>query len=255
MTRPNLEIPTRVARAGWDEHWYFGQKVFGEIAGNMGLPRLLALTVGVELTAAEARLIEVIAEVSTAADPRVPPLLLGRIVASEGRALSGICAGWLSCDDGRLGPWVSAHAATMLIALSEDDPDGDDEILGARLAARKKSGSAMPGFGAPFREKDERVEPFLRTVNLKGHTGTYWSLAQRCCALAPRHVGLPANIALPCAGLLLDLGLEGDRLAITIALMLLHTFVANALEGAEQQSEILRCLPSEYIEYVGVGPR
>jgi hypothetical protein len=255
MEAPDLVLPTRVAHAGWDEHAYLGRKVFSEIVGNLGLTRLLALTLGAELSTEQASLMERIAEVSTAADPRVPPLLLARIVASEGRALSGICAGLLSCDEGRLGPWVTARASVVLKAMADAIDEISDETVTRWLEARKISGEPLDGFGAPFREVDERAEALLQTIDEAGHTGRHWTLARHAHAVAPSCLGLPANIALMAAAVLLDLGLDGERLAMASTLTLLHTFIANALEGADQKAEVLRCLPEEFIEYRGVPPR
>lgn len=247
-----LKLPTRVGRVGWDEHRFFGRAVFADLSRTSTFVELYALASGVALGAREIRLLDAAAAVLTAADPRVPPLLVSRIVASEGRSLSGVCAGLLACEGGRIGPFGIVNAAEVLLEL---ESVGNEAIDWRWLQTRKGAPDGVPGFGAPFREFDERVQPFVDAVTAHGHEGTYWQQALELWNEAPRRLGLPANIGVMIGAVLLDLGFRGQGLVQISTLLLLHPFAANALEGAEQQAEVLRRLPDEYVEYKGVPPR
>lgn len=256
MTVPTLR--SRVAHAGWEEHRFFGRRVFADFAGAEDLAGLLLTSMdGRICSALERRLLAVVSSVTTLADPRIPPLLLARIIASEGRALPGVVAALHACDHARIGPWVTANAATLLAELVQELPDHEratDEQLIAFLR-RRGAGGKLPGFGIPFRGADERVAALHLELVRLGWSGRHFALSRRLGELGRDRLGVPPNIALPSGAIGLDLGLRPEAAALLITLLAAHTFVANAEEGRLQAMAELRRLPREFVRYLGPAPR
>ena len=103
-TVPSIDESTRTAHWGWDEHRYFGHRVFEELVGHESLAGLVGLAIlGRRLTADEAGMLDDAAAVNTLGDPRIWPLKLTRTIASYGRIMPALSAGVLMLDGGRVG--------------------------------------------------------------------------------------------------------------------------------------------------------
>jgi hypothetical protein len=108
----------------------------------------------------------------------------------------------------------------------------------------------------PFRKEDERrVALAERVVTRKREKGRYWKLQEEIAGIVLETRGIPANVGLSVAALSLDMGLYPGDLAALYTGLTTNVFLANAVEGAKQAPGILRCIPEEDVEYVGVPPR
>ncbi|MBI2377901.1 MAG: hypothetical protein HYV07_28115 [Deltaproteobacteria bacterium] len=249
--RPVIE--TRVAKAGFDEHWFCGHRVFAELAGNESGSGMLGLAVlGRRLTEDERGMIDDLAVVITMADPRIWPLKIPRLVASFGRPAVGLAAANLYQDDAIIGPPVVEGAARLVLEVARVDEAGRL----ARSEALIESGLRLDGFGVPLRATDERLDALTARVRLRRRAGLSHFKALEVLASAVRRLRrLEPNIAAGAAALLLDIGFTPKQAAIMTLTTVQACFWANALEGAGQRHEALLELPREHVEYSGPPPR
>lgn len=252
-------VTTRVAHAGWDDHEYRGHRVFAELAGRTPLASLTAIAVsGRALDAGESAMLDDLAVCMAVAEPRIWPLKLARLVASYGSAMAGYCAGHAMLEGGAIGPWTSEQCATMLVELAAElgaslDDDARMRAAAEALVARTKW---LVGFGVPFRPADERVVALRACVEARGRAGLpYWRLLGALGDAVRAARKLEVNIGGAAAAVALDLGFSPAEVAPIAMAMTSNTFLANALEGAAQQSEALLVLPAARVRYVGRAPR
>lgn len=253
-------VRTRVAHAGYHEHRFFGHRVFDELAGNESLAGLVALSIsGRRLQPDQAALLDDMATVLTVADPRIWPLKVARLAASYGGALEGLAASMLCLDCLYVGGYRNTPAvAHLLQQLAQQlGPQADDPACVAQaVRAGLLSKKFIPGFGVPFREKDERVPPLHRCVRRRGrHTLPYWRLQEQVAQLVIDERGLHPNMVLGFVAACLDIGFEADELGTLSILMSLHTQLANATEEGRLASQVLRELPASRVGYAGAAPR
>lgn len=248
-------IPTRVAALGYPEHRFRGFAVFQELPGH-SYAALIALAVSGRMpTDEETELLDLLAAVTTVADPRIWPLKLARVVSSYGSTLAGFAAAQLPLEGDRIGPPITVHAAQMLVEVraaldAVSDDDQRREAVKAVVARRER----LVGFGIPFRPEDERYVALRRELEARGRTGRPHWLAQELLADVVRaERGLSPNIGIGTAALLLDMGHSPSEAAAIVHFVNQHVFVANAFEGAGQSA--LRELPAEAVRYVGRAPR
>lgn len=253
-----LTVPTRVARAGWREHFHYGHRVFAELAGDASYTELIALAVtGRRPSKEAAAVLDDMAAAMTIAEPRIWPMKVSRLVSSYGRTVPAALAGALCFESELIGPWTTAQTARQLEALSEAVGEDLDDATVAReakamLAARGK----LVGFGVPFRPADERVAALSACVERRGRADRrYWRLSRALWAALRESKGLEPNISSALAAAGLDLGLSPDELAPLTVALLHHIFWANAVEGAAQRPAVLRRLPDARVDYVGAPPR
>ena len=251
-------VTTRVAKAGWKEHFHYGHRVFEELAGNETYTGLMALAVTGRRFSPEARdVLDDMAASMTIAEPRIWPMKIARLVASYGRIVPGAVAGVLSFESELIGPWTTAETARQLLALAEavgEDPT-DADVREATLAMLAERGRLV-GFGVPFRSSDERVAALSACIARRGRTALrYWSLSQAMWAALRDAKGLEPNISSALAAAGLDIGLTPDELAPLTVALLHNIFWANAIEGAAQQAPVLRRLPDARVRYVGAPAR
>ncbi|MFH1807620.1 MAG: hypothetical protein ABIJ09_02655 [Pseudomonadota bacterium] len=252
-------VRTRIARAGWDEHSYYGHRVFADLAGRESVASLLALSaVGRRLPLEDARVLDDIMTVWTVADPRIWPLKLTRLVASYGGLVQGIAAGYLSLDNPFIGVLhVSAGAARFLLDVQQRvQVSSDASDLDAAVQAALAANPRPQGFGVPFRDLDERVPALRRCLIARGrHERTWWRLFEQVWPLVQQQRGLPPNIAGAYAAACLDLGLSPDELSTLALGVSIHVFLAHAAEGAAQQHPVLQRLPAGSVRYAGTARR
>ncbi|MBI2394684.1 MAG: hypothetical protein HYV09_34265 [Deltaproteobacteria bacterium] len=251
-------IPTRVAALGYPEHRFQGHAVFGELVGSTSYAALIALAVsGRRPTAQESELLDLLAAATTVADPRIWPLKLARVVASYGSFLAGFSASQMALEGDRIGPPITVHAAGLLVELRDTGAAVDDHeacVAAAReLIARRRR---LVGFGIPFRPQDERYVVLREQLAARGRTALpYWRLQEALAEVVLAARGLPPNIGIGTAAMLLDMGYSPVESAAIVHFVNQHVFVANAFEGAEQARPELRDLPAEAVSYEGPAPR
>jgi len=256
---PPLDEPTRSAHWGWDEHRYFGHRVFEELAGRESVAGLLALSVlGRRLPPDCAALLDDAAGALTLADPRIWPLKLTRTVAAYGHMVPALAAGILMQDEARIGPWAGLEAAKVLLVIHEalagayEDTERVHEVVDAYLREHR----FVWGFGTPFRERDERLVAFLPCVERRGRNQLpYWKTMEAITEPIRAARKSERNIGIVMAALMLDMGLSPTQIgALNVGLMQ-HMFFAHALESAAVEGNVLREIPEAYVAYRGRRPR
>jgi hypothetical protein len=251
MTLEPLVLPTRSAHWGWDEHRYFGHKVFEDLTGNESFIGLNALAVvGQRLSPECCGLLEDAACALTLADPRIWPLKLTRVIASYGGMPPAAAAGLLVQQNAQIGPWVCARAAEVLLKFHEAlDGRFDDAALVRKLVEEHLvEHRFIWGFGTPFRSKDERLVAFRSRVERRGrHELAYWKTLEAISAAARETRGVEPNIGLAMAAVCLDMGLNAGEIGPLVIALTSHMFIAHAVEGARQAPDVLRQLPDTHI--------
>jgi len=254
------EVTTRVARARFDDHRYLGHGALTELLGHesfLGLT-MIAACQGRRPTEEERGLLDALAVSMAAADPRIWPLKITRLVAAYGGTIAGYVAGQLCTECDAIGPWVTGPAAELLISVREAvaDDAAADEKFETVVCAWLETHRRLSGYGVAFRADDERFMALRRHVENEGRARLpYWALQERLSALLLRNRGLKPNIAMGAAALLLDMGLSPKQAQWVTNLANTNTFYANAIEGAEQRTEVLRDVGPRAVRYVGPGPR
>ncbi len=220
---------------------------------------LLVLAIsGKRLSDEECAFVDEIIATFTFADPRIWPLKISRLVSSYGRFIPGLAAGYLSIDGASIGPGV-CDAASRLLREVFDGVDGRVEDADSVARAARETVARTPrlaGFGVAFRPTDERVVALRRCVLARGRDrGPYWRVFEALVTAVRQERRLEPNIGAASAAALLDMGFEGDVLGALAETFSLPTFLANAIEAATEPAAMLRALPVERVDYVGVAPR
>lgn len=250
MTR-SPRLPTLVGRADLHDNQFRGHAV-SNMAGRHATWSALSVAVGHRaLDAREAALLDDIVVCSLAADPRIWPLKVVRIVAAYGRPVPAMLAGMSSTAGGFMGWGTYAPAARFLARVAEASSQAAREAL---VAAHREAKRLVPGFGVAFREEDERAVALRGCLTARDYTGTHWSNALLLEGML-RPLGAPMNIAAASAAVLLDLGFTAEQIDALGPLLLLPNYLANAVEGAAQSPSILRTLPAEHIDDQTPPPR
>jgi hypothetical protein len=252
-------LPTRVAHAGWDEHRYFGHRVFADLAGKESFTGLLAMAVtGRRLSPEACAVLDDISAVLTVADARIWPLKLTRVISAYGRTIPAFAAGYLSLEGATVGHWLCGRAAEHLLEFAAligariDDEDTVREAVRTLLARERN----LVGFGVPFRAVDERVVALRACMARRGRERLpYWSLLEASSAVMQRERQLPPNMCFGVAAACLDLGLTPPEIAAMATALAQNAFLAHAVEGARQAPAVLRTLPVERMRYAGAPPR
>lgn len=257
MSAPAIRTSVAVERSS--EHDFRGHAVFAELVGHESAGGLLGLAVGGRrLTSDERSVLDDCAVVMALADPRIWPLKLARVVASYGSFVAGLCAGTVCLEEALIGPWSCGGAAELLAELAAElgdrahDPDAVEAAVLRRLAA----GRRLAGFGVPLRGEDERLVALRARVRALGRADLFhWKLMETVAAVVLREQRVQPNIAMGLAPAALDAGFAAREVAPLMVTLLQATFVANAIEGAQQRDAFLRDVPREHVDYVGAPPR
>lgn len=243
MTSEADALPTRVGLAEHGENRFRGLAVGAEMAGRTSSWSTLALAVGhATLRQEVAELLDDMLACSLAADPRIWPLKVTRLISSFGRVAPAMAAGILSTGGGFMGWGTYAPAARFLERYAAEQ-DGST-VLAETLEKYRH----VPGFGVAFRAKDERAVAFRSCVASRGFDrGRYWrTLGRAEEELRSRNVQV--NIAGVSAAILLDLEFSPEQIDALGPILLLPNYLANAVEGAAQAPAILRTLPADCID-------
>ncbi len=252
-------VTTRVARAGYDDHRYFGYGALADLRGQENYAGVMAMAVcGRRVSEEDRRMLDDLSVIMSAADPRIWPLKLCRLLASYGGTLASFAGAQLCLEGELIGPWTTRSAAETLVELRTAIGERlDDETFVAEemmaLLARKKR---LIGYGVPFRDRDERLDAVREEVVKRGwHTRPFWRLQERFSMLTRSERNLGPNLGTGVSALLLDMGFTIDEVPAVTIFMNQNCFVATAVEGARQRPAILRSLPPHTATYVGRPPR
>ncbi|MBW2464795.1 MAG: hypothetical protein JRH11_24310 [Deltaproteobacteria bacterium] len=255
MSRP-ATVYTAACLSLPGDHLYRRFRVMSDLAGRQTLTDLLWLSVQRESpTDLQRRVLDDIATVSSVGDPRIWPLKVARIVASEGSAIRGLLAGQLMLDGALIGPYTCRHSAELLLGVQASQ-DAGAELPGIISDAISKR-ARLPGFGVAFRSVDERVAVLTACLARRGSQNErcYYRLFEAIADVVRDQCNLEPNFGIAMAAALLDLGLSPSEIGAISVALLNHLFLANAFEAAADQPSAYRRLPPEAVEYVGPGPR
>ncbi|MBK8718145.1 MAG: hypothetical protein IPN32_25965 [Deltaproteobacteria bacterium] len=251
-------LRTHVGHAGHGDNRFRGRSVADALTGRTPYWSLISQAVGNrDLSPQECSELDALSAAACAAAPRIWPLKSVRLGAAHGSATAGLVAGLLATD-GVHGPRVSGLCAAVLVAVAtaivgHDDDAALEAALERHFAVRVRP---IPGFGVAARAQDERVAAFAAWRARAGHDGgRHWALMRRIEAIAIRRRRTPVNISGAAAAVLLDLDFTPAQIHLPAMFVIVQNLVANAVEGAAQAPAILRQLPPDAIEYVGVPPR
>lgn len=260
MSLPRISpMTSRVALTVDGDNRVWGRSVRKDLIGNTSLTALVVLSAtGRLLPAADCALLDDLATALMAADTRIWPPKIGRMIASFGHTASGFCAAQLACASPAIGPLVIGDAAKMLAGLraSLGERSTNREAVEAVMARMLDEGTRLAGFGAPFRLEDERLIALKERVELTGRTGmVHWQLAELVAECASHLRGLRPNIVLHGGALALDVGLAPDEVGDVMLGLVVPLFLGTAREGAQLCEPQLRSLPPSAVEYVGPPQR
>lgn len=250
-------IETRVGLAEVGENHFCGRRVREDLAGKSSWASLIALAIGAaHIDGDAAAMIDDAATCTLAADPRIWPLKVTRLVSSYGGTLAGFCAGHLLLEEAIMGPWPTSKSAELLLEI-RDALAGEltEDRVRAWVDSELARGRKLPGFGVPFRPADERVIALAERVERRGRsTGVMWSLAMKLDGLMYERKKVHANQSLALGALFLDLRFTPPQISVLTTAILDLCFYANAVEEARLRSPALQTLPRACVEYVGLGP-
>ncbi len=256
-TDGSLQLRTRIGHSSWDGNQYCGYAV-DELAGRDGMWSLISLAVGgPRLGPEEVAVLDDLAVSLIAPDPRIWPLKMTRLASAYGSPTAGQCVGYLGIARSQVGGHTIGMAAQSLVDLERRlGGDWTPERLDAVIGEITAGGRPLPGFGVPYRPRDERVDVLRRCLQQRARAGgRYWDLIHTLAAHVAKQRPLPLNIGGAGAAVMLDLGFTADQVVLLGPVLLLPNYLANAAEGAEQRPAALLRLPDEVIDYVGAPPR
>lgn len=248
-------VRTRIGRALFDDYEHHGLRVFRDLTGRTSYLGLAALAIsGRKLSREDEAVLDDVAVCAHVTEPRVWPIKLARVVASIGRSVPGYVAGTIVLDSVLLGGGMTPDVARFLLEFETFLAKGEasDDDVDAFVRARP----LLPGFGVPARSKDERVVALTAVLTKHGRTTRrYWRLMERLVDAVRRTKRLEPNLAMGFAVTLLDLSFQPHEIGAISVMLTQPTFLANAVEGAEQRAAVLRELPPEAVRYEGPAPR
>ena len=254
----NTTIVTHVGHADWNENHFRGHAVNAELVGRDGWASVFSLAVGgPRLKGDDAGVLEDVAVCALAADPRIWPVKVARLVAAYGSPLMGLAAGHAALEGALMGPVPTGAAGAMLIELRARLGDAiTSRSAVAELIEESLKRGRVAGFGVAFRGIDERVVAMKDCLRRRHRDdGVHWRLIMLLDEVMAEKKDLHVNFSMATAAILLDLGYSPPQITLIMSTFLDVCFYANVMEGAEQRSESLRELPASCIEYVGRAPR
>jgi hypothetical protein len=252
-------IRTRVAKHLFGENLYFGHRAIGDLLGHETMTGLVAMGVGGRrVTPEQRRVLDDLAVICNSSDPRIWPLKLTRLVGSFGGTVAAFCAGQLAVEGERIGYWITGYAAAGLVELRESVGDRleDAAAVAREVRAFVARRGRVSGFGVPLRPSDERMDAlraYVRGTPLE--RGDYWRLQEALSDYVEGERGIPRNIGLGLAAVLLDLGYTPGEISPLAHFLTQNVYVANACEAAAQRSPEMQRVPDEHVVYAGPARR
>ncbi len=246
MADDTPSLPTRVAQAVWGDNRFRGYSVNTELAGRIDAWSAVSLAVGHRiLSPDEAAVLDDVVVCALAADPRIWPLKIVRLLSAYGHTTTGTVAGMYCTEAADIG-WRAYFIAGEFLESLASLPDAT--AWGQDIESRIDRRERFPGYGVAHRHQDERVTALAACLDAKGRTsGRHWSLARELdVLLAPR--GVRMNMGAAGAAALMDLGFTPTQLLALGPYLVAPNYLANAVEGAEQRPATLRRLPAESID-------
>jgi hypothetical protein len=264
VTSERPTLPTRVGHAEWGDNRFRGYSVAHDLAGREGMAGLLALAItGRRLDENERLMLDDVATVTIAADPRIWPMKLVRLTSAYGGCNAAVAALMVGLEGALIGYHASSRAAEFLVSLHDglvataanlaQTEDAAFETVCRRMVGDK----GRPfGFEVPFRERDERVDMLAERVLARGRSElVHWRLFVKASDVFWRISSVRPNIPVAMSAVCLDMGFAPSQIGPLMTAMGECAFWANAFEGSEQAPACLQILPDECVRYVGPAPR
>jgi hypothetical protein len=249
-------IVTRVAHADRTDHRYFGHSVLSDMIGQETLTGLVAMAVtGRRPSEEEKAVLDALAVSLTAADPRIWPLKVTRIVASYGEMIAGFAAGQLAMLGTYISPRLITGAAEHLVRLRNALRDVDRPTVDIIRQHIAETG-VLGGYGVPLRAQDERLLALTDYMKRNGRAGLpHWRAQEALSEMMWSEHRLRPNICIGLPAALLDMAYTPPECGAMSTFLLEHDHGANAVEAAAQRAPEMTKLPEECVRYVGTGAR
>lgn len=242
-------LPTRVGISDGADHRFVGYSALHELTGGASLAGLLVLAVTGRLPPEEETpFFDEIAALLCAADGRVWPLKIGRILSAYGKVMPGFAAPPISLEGtDTIGPWTTLGAAELLERFAKQ-PDQPHALV--------SSTQRLIGWGVALRSIDERFERLRQCVETRGRQALpNWSNLVRLSEVIRAERKLAPNISAGLAAALLDLGFSPKQCAAFSVAVLCPMLIAHALECTDERYAAYRALPAERVSFVGRAAR
>jgi hypothetical protein len=268
VSRAGLRLPTRVGHADWGDNQFRGYSVARDLAGHETITSLLVLgIVGRRLDENERLMLDDLATVTSATDPRIWPLKMVRVASAYAGCGAAVAALTVYLEgapiaryaaDAPTGHHAAGRAAQILVDLRDavlagGNPDaGADAILESHCRRMVGDKGGPFGFGVSLRHRDERIDLLAERVAARGRNELpYWRLFVNAAEIFWRLGSLRPNAPVAMGAVLLDMGFTPAQIGPLMLAIGAPAFWANAFEGAEQAPACLRTLPADCVRYVG----
>lgn len=217
-----------------DDHELRGRLLFAQLAGRKTAMQVLALELaGLELSRADARLLEDVFSILQVADPGIWPLAVTRALGAAERPLHDrVVGGLASMHSLYFGPLAARRAHELLDEV--DAVMGEGTSIGDWVDGAVAAGQRIPGFGRPILSGDERIPALLKACGRAGRDeGASVTLSLALADELRLRRELAPNAALVLAAILRDLGFgpaatEAFCIHALFACVLMHATVSAA---------------------------
>ena len=228
-----------------------GRDLCGDLMGRLGFTDYFHLLVTGREPTAEQRFFLDLLLVAIAEHGLVPTNQAARMtLAADPAALqAAVAAGILGCGTVVLGT-AEACGRFLIEARARVDAEGDG-ALAAMVAAIRRDGGKLPGFGHPLHKPvDPRAERIFALADARGVAGVHCRLA-RAAAGKP----LTLNVSMAIAAVLLDIDFPPAMLKAIPILARTASLLAHLAEEQERPIGFLLAAQAEAaIEYDGERP-
>jgi len=259
MLSPN---ETRIGHIGFGDHRFRGYSVLNELIDSTDGLALTWLGIsGRSLLSEERDIIRLMTLAATAADARVWPVKITRLLSAYGNAYAGFLGGQLATPSERIGAGSLERTAHTLKEFMDAIEDKGGEIdattITPLLLKYLEKNPILNGFGVPFRDVDERLVALMKRIS--GHPAEkkpFWRLAAVLMTLMRELKKVEPNVGIAMGALLLDLGIPPEKAAIVCSILMMSPlFAAHALEASQPEYNHWRALSADQINYTGTPRR
>ncbi len=233
---PELRFDPELARVRGDmgDHELRGKLVFRDLLGQRSFFQVAALAIaGLELSRADADLLEQLGVNTQLADARIWPLAITRRVAFRSGYIHGIVAGLAALLNPNMAVRPVGAFMRFLQRLDQRLESGID--IECQLQELLRSRERVPGVGRPALGPDERNAQVVELARAFGRdAGTSWKLAMELDAFFHRHKGVHINSAGLQGALMRDMGLSPESATAMCVLYFIVPVLAQAVYAEDQ---------------------
>ena len=225
-----------------------GRDLCGDLMGRLGFTDYFHLLVTGREPTAEQRFFLDLLLVAIAEHGLVPTNQAARMtLAADPAALQGaVAAGILGCGTVVLGT-AEACGSFLTEARARVDAEGDGALV-AMVAAIRRDGGKLPGFGHPLHKPvDPRAERIFALADARGVAGVHCRLARATAPAAAEAWGKPLtlNVSMAIAAVLLDIDFPPAMLKAIPILARTASLLAHLAEEQERPIGFLMAAHAE----------